>query len=87
MLKEFLNYVPEQIKVIEEAAKTGDADAIQKSAHSIKGAAGNLSANKVFSIALDIENKGGSQDISDISKLIEDLETEISRLKEFIANL
>ncbi len=87
MLREFLNYIPEQIKALEEAAKSQDAALVQKNAHSIKGAAGNLSAKKIFSVALNIENMGRNKDISGVLPLIEDLKSEILSLKNFAANL
>jgi CheY-like chemotaxis protein/HPt (histidine-containing phosphotransfer) domain-containing protein len=87
MAEEFLNYVPEQIKVLEEAVQSDDTDSVQKTAHSIKGAAGNLSAQKIFSLALIIENKGRSKDIADVSPLIEDMKTEISAVQKFLDNM
>ncbi len=85
--KEFLNYVPEQIRNLEEAVKSEDTALVQKNAHSIKGAAGNLSANKVASVAVVIENMGRQGDISEVSSLIEDLKSEISCLEQFVENL
>jgi CheY-like chemotaxis protein len=87
MAEEFLNYVPEQIKVLEEAVQSDDTDSVQKTGHSIKGAAGNLSAQKIFSLALIIENKGRSKDIADVSPLIEDLKTEVSAVQKFLDNM
>jgi PAS domain S-box-containing protein len=87
MAEEFLNYAPEQIKTLEKAAQSGDSDSVKKTAHSIKGAAGNLSAQKIFSLALTIENKGSSKDINGVSFLIEDLKTEVSELRRYIEKM
>ncbi len=87
MLNEFLNYVPEQIKALEEAVKSGDADEVQRHAHSIKGAAGNLSAIKIFSIAKEIEEKGRNGDIEGVIALTEKLKSEISRFEDFSLKL
>jgi len=87
MLLEFLNYVPEQLTSLQDAADAGEADKVQKYAHSIKGAAGNLSAQRIFSIALNIESKGHERQIAGISGLIGDLKSEMSRLRDFIATL
>ncbi len=83
MVNEFLNYAPEQIKAIEEAAKSGDAAAVQRHAHSIKGAAGNLSAVKIFSIAKEIEEKGKNGNLEEILPLVENLKSGIACLEEF----
>ena len=87
MLNEFLGYVPDQIKALEEAVKSGDANAVQKYGHSIKGAAGNLSAIKVFSIAKEIEEKGKNNDIEGLIVLVEQLKHEIMKTGDFAINL
>ncbi|MBI4838782.1 MAG: response regulator [Nitrospirae bacterium] len=87
MLKEFLNYIPEHLKTLSEAAASGDADVMQIEAHSIKGAAGNLSADKVYSLALSIEHKARDRSISDASLLINELKDEVDRLNEFATAL
>jgi HPt (histidine-containing phosphotransfer) domain-containing protein len=84
MVDEFLSYVPEQIKSLEEAVKSGKADEVNNIGHSIKGAAGMLSADKVSSVALSIETKGRNHDISDVPKLIDELKYEISLFKDFV---
>lgn len=87
MMNEFLSYVPAQFKAIEEAVASGDADAVQKNAHSIKGAAGNLSATRVQSLALIIEHKGRDNDISGLTEIIDNLRTEISALNKFAESI
>ncbi len=82
MLNEFLDYVPEQIKALEEAVKSGDADEVQRHAHSIKGAAGMLGANRASSIAFEIENKGKNKNVEGIIELIEQLKQEIALLED-----
>jgi PAS domain S-box-containing protein len=86
MVREFLDYVPGQIQHIEQAAEAGDSDAVQKNAHSIKGAAGNLSAQNIAHTALMIEEKGRSGDVSGIPSQVKYLKSEISRLRKFIEN-
>lgn len=87
LLEEFLKYAPEQIKSLEEAVKNQDTAMIQRFAHSMKGAAGNLSAVKTYDIAKTIEQKGRDEDISDIIHLIEDLKYDISRLNDLKTSL
>ncbi len=87
LIGDFLNYVPGKIKALEEAVQARDVENVQGFAHSIKGAAGNLSARKVFSTALRIENKAGDGVLADVPLLIEELKSEITRLKEFSKTL
>jgi len=84
MADEFLNYVPEQIKSLEEAVKSGKADEVNTISHSIKGAAGMLNADKVSSVAMSIETKGRNHDISDVPGLIYELKYEISLFRDFV---
>lgn len=87
MVDEFLGRVPEQIKSLEEAIKSGNADELQQSGHRIKGTAGMLSADRVSSIALLIETKGRDHDISDVPELLEKLKFELLQLKLFVKTL
>jgi PAS domain S-box-containing protein len=84
MVKEFLGYVDGQIESLKKAVETGDRTAIKKNAHSIKGAAGTLSANKIFLLAMSIENMGENGELSNIKPFIEDLKKEILYLKDFV---
>lgn len=85
MVKEFINYIPEKLNLISDGIKAGDFDAIQKNAHNIKGAAGNLSAVRLHSLSLELENKGREKNISGAEDLMAELKREMERLKEFIA--
>jgi len=87
MVQEFLNYVPEQMEMLEEALQSKDVSAVQKNAHSIKGAAGNLSVQKIFSLALSLENNGRDSDCLEAPPVLEDLKTEILHLKQFVEGL
>lgn len=87
MVNEFINYIPEKLNLISEGIKAGDFDAVQKNAHSIKGAAGNLSAVRLHSLSLELENKGREKDASNAEDLVAELNRELKRLKEFITKI
>lgn len=87
MLKEFLHYAPQQIKSLEEAIRSGNADSANNYAHSIKGAAANLSALNMVSIAFGIEKKASKNDLSGILRDVENLRHEISCLEDFFKTL
>jgi CheY-like chemotaxis protein len=82
LIGDFLSYVPGKITALEEALRMRDIENVQGYAHSIKGAAGNLSARKVFSTALRIESKAGDGVLTDVPQLIEELKSEVARLRE-----
>ena len=87
MAREFLNYVPEQIHSLEEALRSDDISIMKMNAHSIKGAAGNLSAEKVRSIAATIENTGSNGGRADIPSLITALKSEVTNFEQFVGKL
>lgn len=87
MLNEFIKYVPEQIASLEESVKSLNADMIEKQSHSIKGAAANLSAVGIFSVAKEIEQRSREKNISNLTPLLKDLKQEIERLGNYIASL
>jgi PAS domain S-box-containing protein len=87
MLAQFLQLLPGQMKEIEEALAANDADAVQKIAHNIKGSAGTLSARKLYSIVLQMEERGRAGDLSGMGELLEDLKCEIGLLEKFASSI
>ncbi len=87
MVNEFLSYVDDRTKKLEEAAAAGNAEEIQENGHSIKGAAGNLSAVRVQSLALIIEQMGRDKKVADVAPALAELRSEIAALAEFAETL
>jgi PAS domain S-box-containing protein len=87
MLDQFLNLLPGQVKEIEKALAAGDAETVQKTAHNIKGSAGTLSARRLYSVVLKMEESGRSGDFSGTGALLEELKCEIGLLTEFASSL
>jgi two-component system sensor histidine kinase/response regulator len=83
MLREFLDSAPSQLKILDEAAKNGDAEMVEKEAHSLKGAAANLSAHRVADIALKLELLGREKDLSGAKEIIGNLKAELTGLEEY----
>jgi len=79
LIETFLEHTPEQINLLAGAAQKGDAESVAESAHSIKGSAGNLSADSIASLAEVIEKMARSGDISTISPILEKLKDEMKR--------
>jgi CheY-like chemotaxis protein/HPt (histidine-containing phosphotransfer) domain-containing protein len=82
MLEEFLDSAPKQLEKLTDAIETGDAKVVEKEAHSIKGAAGNLGANAFAQVALRLEILGRKKDLAGAKILISDLKAELKRLEE-----
>ena len=70
---------------LSQSLKNGDGKAAGATAHKIKGAAGNVSADAVCRIAAELERLGKSDEIAQSQSMISDLEREVARTREFIA--
>ena len=56
----FLEDCPAQLTVIKAAIDSGDAEGLRTAAHTLKGAAGNMSAKKLFEAAMTLERLGAA---------------------------
>jgi two-component system sensor histidine kinase/response regulator len=61
-----------------------DAKVVERAAHSLKGAAGNLSAKRIAELALKLELLGRAGDLKGADQLIINLKTEFKRLEKYI---
>ena len=84
VLEGFIGNVTSQIKLIRQAISDGDAEAVRREAHSIKGGAANLTANDLSGIAFEIENIGKSGVLVEGTETLEKLEREFFRLEHFV---
>jgi len=85
MLREFIAHVPAQIQVLRGSVENGDAQTLEGVAHSLKGAAKNLSAKGIASVALRLEQMGREGDLTQARQVLGDLEGKAERLREYIS--
>jgi HPt (histidine-containing phosphotransfer) domain-containing protein len=85
----FLENFPENITRIREGVTNGDAGALERAAHSLKGSVANFSAKRAFDAAYKLEVigkegklEGAGAALSDLEKEMRDLE---AVLKEALA--
>jgi HPt (histidine-containing phosphotransfer) domain-containing protein len=83
MLQELLKKAPNQLKTLEKAVDQGDNKAVEREAHSLKGAAGNLGAKHIADFALKLELSGRKGDMTDAKQIIERLKAELRLLDEY----
>jgi HPt (histidine-containing phosphotransfer) domain-containing protein len=81
---EFMDDVETKMPQLVLAYKQGDHATLGRLAHYIKGAALNLGAEPLGGFARDIELKAKAQDLENIEELLERIEVEIPRLREFM---
>jgi CheY-like chemotaxis protein/nitrogen-specific signal transduction histidine kinase/HPt (histidine-containing phosphotransfer) domain-containing protein len=87
MLQEFLSYVPKQLEKLVKAIKTGDAEVVEREAHSLKGGAGNLGAKPIADLALKLELLGRTGDLADAEEIVCNLRAAFEHLEEYINKL
>jgi histidine phosphotransfer protein HptB len=79
LVSTFLADTPSRLDAMLTAARTADAPALERSAHSLKSSAGNLGAKMLAESCRQLENKGRVGDLSDVESLV------IRAKNEFVA--
>ncbi len=83
----FLEDCPELVRQIRESIHNRDAQALQHSAHTLKGSVGNFCAKFAYDAAYRLEAMGRDQDFSQAEAALTVLEQELGRLNPVLADL
>ena len=83
----FVSECPRMISDIRDAVKDGDAEALQKAAHALKGSVSNFAAEAAAQAAQRLEMMGRTRAMSDASHAFKELEREIDRVREGLSAL
>jgi len=78
----FVGDCPRMLSDIQDAVRDGNADALQKAAHALKGSVGNFTAEAAVQVAFRLEMMGRNQDMTDAAQALKELEREIGRVRE-----
>lgn len=78
----FLSDFPRLLGNIEEAIKNKNPEKIGKSAHTLKGAVANFSAERAFIAAFNLEKIGKNNELEKADAAFRDLAEEIEAMKE-----
>ncbi len=85
----FLQNADNMIGAMENAIREQDAAALRRSAHTFKGAVGNLASKKTYDAAMQLEQMGRNNDLSEASRACDQFKEIFtllrSRLSEFEA--
>jgi HPt (histidine-containing phosphotransfer) domain-containing protein len=76
----FLEESPKLMRTLQLAVATGDADGVMRAAHSLKGEASYLGADRTSHAARQLEEMGRSQDLSRANDVLAVLEREVASL-------
>ena len=85
MLKEYKDHLPGRLDEIREAAQDADASRLSRLAHNLKGVSLNFNADVVADIALELEEMGKREDLTNALVLVTQLVAEVHRLEEYLA--
>ncbi|MCK5235858.1 MAG: response regulator, partial [Deltaproteobacteria bacterium] len=85
ILDGFIEDMPNQISSMKEALDEGDSSLVQRLAHTIKGASGNVGATALQEAALQVEVAGKESDLTSSALLIPKIDEQFEILKEAIA--
>jgi signal transduction histidine kinase/DNA-binding response OmpR family regulator len=70
-LEVFLDDVPQQLASLRDCLANGDTEAFGRGGHSLKGAAGSVGALRIRDVGFQMEQAGGSGDLSEAAALVE----------------
>ena len=87
VLQLFLEDVPGRIERLRTAWQGGNAVEVQRSAHSLKGSAGNIGASDLLAVCRLLDDHGKSGDLSNLPGLVASLDAEYARVEAEIARL
>jgi HPt (histidine-containing phosphotransfer) domain-containing protein len=76
----FFDEIPGLLSAIDESLVQRDAKALERAAHTLKGAMGNLGAQEAFAAALRLEMLGYGGDLTNVAEVHAELEHAIIRL-------
>ncbi|RLB03410.1 MAG: hypothetical protein DRG55_00355 [Deltaproteobacteria bacterium] len=76
---------PDKLSKIRQALKDGDAKTLYETAHSLKGASGNLGLGRVYELALEIERMGKEGRLQGAEEVLGELEEELRRFEELVS--
>ena len=87
VLAGFMDNVRDQIEIIRNSIKEGQADQVAREAHSIKGGASNITAMDLARAAAELEHLGKADDLARGPQALARLESEFLMLETFVEEL
>lgn len=87
VLRLFLSDAPVRLHAIEAAVMAGDAQGLQRAAHTMKGASGTIGATALQTLCRSLEQMGKSAELTDAAAGLEQLRSEYRRVQDAIHQL
>jgi PAS domain S-box-containing protein len=87
MCQDFLNNLPPRMVELRNSLEKQDAATFTRAAHNLKGVSANFNATAVNHIAAELERLGRKAELEQAGPLLEQLEGELARLREYMVGL
>ena len=87
VLRMFVDEVPKRLAQLRDAWQRGDAPAVQRLAHSLKGSTGNIGAAALYGVCRHIDERARTGDLSGVAPLLDALAREYAAVEAEITLL
>ena len=77
----FLGDAEARLEALKEAAEVGDAETVERTAHTLKGSAGNMGARKMAETCTRLQDAASAGDLSGVPVLLEQLRKDYGRVR------
>jgi HPt (histidine-containing phosphotransfer) domain-containing protein len=87
VLKLFLEEVPPRIARLRNAWAAGNIQEVHRTAHSLKGSAGNIGARRLYDVCSQLDQRGKAGDLAAVPPLVDALGVEFGKVETEIRRL
>jgi two-component system, sensor histidine kinase and response regulator len=81
LIELYLEDAPSQIAALGEAVEAGEAQTVERIAHTLKGSSGNMGATRMTAVCSELEDVGASSVLYKAPELLKQLEEEFGRVR------
>lgn len=83
----FLDEVPKKINALHAAVAAGDATAVRRTAHSLKGSSGNIGAHAMYDVCRQLDDRARSEAPARLQPLLDAIDAEYRKVRMEINRL
>jgi two-component system sensor histidine kinase/response regulator len=83
----FLDEATERLGALHQAVEKGDAQAVKRCAHALKGSSVSMGASRMSRLCLSLEQAGAANDLSAAAGLLESLKRELELVRPELSAL
>ena len=87
VLQMFLDEVPPRMDRLRNAITAGNIQEVYRTAHSLKGSAGNIGAERLFGVCKQIDELGRAGDLAGLAPFVDALAVEFGKVEVEIHQL